>query len=509
MRVSESASVFIILSAISYNPLAGLIHSRKGGASMLRRKTTATLLILLFLTAQLSCRGLLGGNTESPATAGGRPAPHFKTGFNLFTPEQDIELGKRSAQQIAQQVSLLRDERINAYVEQLGKRLSAKAPGFPFTYQFAVIATREINAFALPGGYIFVNAGTLAAAKNEGELAGVIAHEISHVALRHGTNQASKAYVAQRGIDILRTIAGGSRSADEIIQTIGGAGANMVFLKFGRTAETQADIEGAHIMADAGYDPRDMANFFKTLEERSRGQRTPEMLSDHPDPGNRIATINKEMQSLRVSPNAVHDSKEFQQAKGLLTGQGAGLNTTSEPKRTGPRDPNDNDAGARPAAPSSNMREFQARDQSFALRYPDNWDALTSDDVNMIFAPRGAYGQKDEAVFVTHGLFVGAIAPGSSDLETANSQFIQQQIETNPDFRVARAPQAITFGGRRGYATIVAGPSAVTGVLEIDIVYTTATSDGRLFYLITMAPEDEFEAYRPTFDQIITSVRLP
>nr|MBA3768223.1 M48 family metalloprotease [Acidobacteriota bacterium] len=384
---------------------------------MLRRKSAATLLILLLMLAQLSCRGLLGDRgAETGTTAGGRPAPHFKPGFNLFTPEQDIELGRKSAQQIAQQVPLLRDERINGYVSQLGKRLAAKVPGFPFTYQFAVIATKEINAFALPGGYIFVNAGTLAAAKNEGELAGVIAHEISHVALRHGTNQASKAYVAQRGIDILRTIAGGSRNADEIITAIGGTGANMVFLKFGRTAETQADVEGTHVMADAGYDPRDMANFFKTLQARG-GQRTPELLSDHPDPGNRIATINQEMTKLRLSQNPIHNSKEFEQAKALLTGggQGGALNSTGEPTRTGPRDPSDNDAGARPPAPSASMREFQARDGSFAINYPDNWDALTTDEVQMIFAPRGAYGQKDEAVFVTHGLFVGAVAPSSTD----------------------------------------------------------------------------------------------
>ncbi|HYY56611.1 MAG TPA: M48 family metalloprotease [Pyrinomonadaceae bacterium] len=477
---------------------------------MLRRKSAGLLLILSLLSVQLGCRGLLGDRSnEGVATAPGRPAPHFKPGFNLFTPEQDIELGKKSAQQIAQQVPLLRDDRINGYVQGLGKRLAAKAPGFPFTYQFAVIATKEINAFALPGGYIFVNAGTLAAAKNEGELAGVIAHEISHVALRHGTNQASKAYVAQRGIDILRTIAGGNRNAEEIITAIGGTGANMVFLKFGRTAETQADVEGVHIMAEAGYDPHDMANFFKTLQERS-GQRVPEFLSDHPDPGNRIATINKEMASLRVNRNAVRNSDEFQQARALLTGGGGGpaLKSTDSPSRTGPSDPSDNDAGSRPPAPSASMIEFQARDGSFALRYPDNWDALTSDDVQMIFAPRGAYGQKDDSVFVTHGLFVGAIAPGASDLETANTQFIQQQVEMNPDFKVARAPQAISFGGRRGYATVVAGPSAVTGVLEIDVVYTTATTDGKLFYLITMAPEDEFETYRQTFEQVIASLRL-
>ncbi|HEV2911856.1 MAG TPA: M48 family metallopeptidase [Pyrinomonadaceae bacterium] len=479
---------------------------------MLRRKSVGALLILSLLSVQLSCRGLLGDrSSEGVASAPGRPAPHFKPGFNLFTPEQDIELGRKSAQQIAQQVTLLRDDRINGYVEQLGKRLAAKAPGFPFTYQFAVIATKEINAFALPGGFIFVNAGTLAAAKNEGELAGVIAHEISHVALRHGTNQASKAYVAQRGIDILRTIAGGSRNAEEVITAIGGTGANMVFLKFGRTAETQADLEGVHIMAEAGYDPHDMANFFKTLQQRS-GQRVPEFLSDHPDPGNRIATISKEMESLRINQNAVRNSNEFQQARALLTGGGGGggpaLSSTNEPRRTGPSDPSDNEPGARPPAPSSSMAEFQARDGSFALRYPNNWDVLTADNVQMIFAPAGAYGQKDDAVFVTHGLFVGAVAPGAGDLETANAQFIQQQIEMNPDFKVARAPQPITFGGRRGYATVVAGPSAVSGVIEIDIIHTTATADGKLFYLIAMAPEDEFETYRQTFEQIISSLRL-
>ncbi len=466
-------------------------------------------LVLLFITLlviQPAC-GLWNRNGSESANTGGRPAPHFKPGFNLFTPEQDIELGKQSAAKIGQEVPLLRDERTVNYVRQLGARLAAKAPGFPFTYEFSVISTKEINAFALPGGYIFVNAGTLAAARNEGELAGVIAHEISHVALRHGTNQASKAYLAQKGIDILRTITGGDTDLSQVVEAIGGAGANMVFLKFGRTAETQADLEGAHIMAATGYDPRDMASFFETLGAKG-GQRVPEMLSDHPDTGNRAAAINKLLPSLRMSPNPVRNSNEFQQVKARLTGGASSLSSSAEPERVGPRDPNDIKPGARPESPSTTFREFQARDQSFSFQYPQNWDALTADEVNMIFAPKGAYGQKDQSVFVTHGIFIGAVAPQSSDLESANAQFVQQQIEMNPDFRIARAAQPINFGGRRGFATVVTGPSAVTGVVEIDVIYTTATADGRLFYLITMAPEDEFQAYQATFEQIISSLRL-
>lgn len=475
-----------------------------------RRRSALVLLIITGMLAQLSCRGMLGGDSgETNTTGGARPAPHFRPGFNLFKVEQDIELGRQSAAKISQQVPLLRDERVVNYVRSLGAKLAAKAPGYNFPYQFAVVASKEINAFALPGGYIFVNAGALVAAKNEGEIAGVIAHEISHIALRHGTNQASKAYLAQAGLDILRGIAGGT-DADlgQIVDAIGGAGANMLFLKFGRTAETQADLEGAHIMVNAGYDPRDMANFFKTLAAQG-GQRVPQLLSDHPDPGNRVAAINELLPKLKMSQNPTHDTDAFRQVKALLTGSVAPqTRNADEPARVGPRNPDDIKAGTRPERPSSSFSDFQTRDGSFALRYPQNWDVLTTDQVNLIFAPKGAYGQREQTIFVTHGLFIGAVSPQSSNLEEANAKFVQEQISVNPDFRIVRAPQAINFGGRRGYATMVAGPSTVTGVVEVDMIHTTATADGQLFYVITMAPEDEWQAYQPAFEEILRSLRL-
>jgi hypothetical protein len=449
---------------------------------------------------------MLGDKSGSDGYGGAatRNAPHFKPGFNLFTPEQDIQMGRQSAEEVAQQVPLLSDERIVNYVRQLGARLAEHAPGFNFTYQFNVIATKEINAFALPGGYVFVNAGTIAAARNEGELAGVMAHEIAHVALRHPTNQVSKAYVAQRGLRIIRKVTGADIGG--ILEQVGGAGANLLFLKFGRTAETQADLEGARIMAEAGYDPRDMAGFFELLQAKS-GQRTPEFMSDHPDPGNRVAAINRELPSLKVNSNPLRDSNEFKQVKGQLLG-GTPLASSAGPERKGSSDPNGNKPGERPPLPSSTFRDFQAKDGSFGLQYPDNWDALIENDANMIFAPKGAYGEIEEGLIVTHGIFIGAVKPQSGELEAANAAFVQQQVSMNPDFRIARATQAIDFGGRRGFATIVAGQSPVTGVVEIDVIYTTATSDGRLFYLITIAPEDEMKSYQATFERIAGSLRL-
>lgn len=478
---------------------------------MWRRKRIPVLALLLIV--QLACGGggLLPG--RSGGGGGARPAPHFKPGFNLFSPEQDVELGRRSAAEIARQVPLLRDESVVDYVRRLGERLAGKASGpHKFTYQFNVIATGDINAFALPGGFIFVNAGTIAAAKSEGELAGVLAHEITHVALRHGTNQASKAYLAKAGLGILGAIAGGGESPDlgRVVETIGGAGANMIFLKFGRTAETQADLEGARIMAEAGYDPRDMAGFFQNLEAQSgEQQRTPEFLSDHPNPGNRVAAITEALPSLAMRSDPVRDSKEFQQTKARLTGNRAALASSTEPVRKGPRDPDDIESGTRPPPPSSALTSFQAPDSSFAFQYPQNWDALVAgDEANMIFAPRGAYGERERSVFVTHGIFVGTLPAPAPDLEQANTAFIAQQINANPDFRVARAPQRTSLSGRQGFATVVAGPSTVTGVVEVDVIYTTALADGRLFYLITMAPEDEFENYRSAFEGILASLQL-
>jgi Zn-dependent protease with chaperone function len=475
------------------------------------RKSLAFVLAATFVLGQLGCSDLFSGGGS--ANGGGKPAPHFEPGFNLFSPEQDIELGRRSAQQMAQQTPLLNDEQIVTYVRGLGAKLAARASGHKFPYQFNVVATKELNAFALPGGFIFVNAGAIAAAKNEGELAGVIAHEITHVALRHGTNQASKAYIAQKGLGVIGAITGGDSELGQVINSVGGAGANMLFLRFGRTAERQADLEGARIMAESGYDPRDMANFFKTLQSKS-GQRTPEFLSDHPDPGNRVAAITNALPSLRVSDKPIRDTEAFNGIKARLEGRRAAgsLASTAVPERTGPSDPNSNSSGAaRPEPPASSFKTFRTANNSFAFQYPANWEALSSGDdgdANMIFAPKGAYGKLGDALVVTHGIFIGAVAPASSDLARANEAYVQQQLDINADFRVVQQPQRISIGGREGYATSVAGPSVITGVTEVDIIYTTATADGQLFYLITMAPEDEFESYQPAFRQIINSLQL-
>lgn len=461
----------------------------------MNRKVPAIALIISIIVFQLSCGVLVKREGET------KTAPHFKPGFNLFSPEQDVEIGRDSAQKISRQAPFLRDEATVAYVRQLGARLAAKAPGYKFPYKFEVLAIKEINAFALPGGFIYINAGTIAAAKNEGELAGVIAHEISHVALRHGTNQASKAYIAQVGLDILGAMAGGdSTDIGQIMGAIGGMGANVVFLKMSRTAETESDLEGARILAEAGYDPRDMASFFKTLEA-GEGQKPPEFLSDHPDPGNRVEAIKQVLPALPVSAKPIRETEEFNRIKSRLVRPGSS-------KAMARLAPDGSRVSSRPDLPSETFAEYEAKDRSFSIERPDNWDALEADSSNVILAPRGAYGRMKDSIMVTHGIFIGAIGVNADTLEEANRMFVEQQIKANPDFRVTRQSQPVTFGDRKGFATIVSGSSPVTGVTEIDIIYTAVTDDGRLFYLVTIAPEDEFSVYKPVFERIIAAIRL-
>src|SRR6059058_1609780 len=243
----------------------------------------------------------------------------IKPGFNLFSPQDDVEVGQQSAVEAEQQLPLLNDAQVNSYVNQIGQRLAANAGGPQFQYRFRVVNQADINAFALPGGFIYINRGVIDNARNEGEVAGVIAHEISHVALRHGTHQASKAYLAQAGISILGGILGGKvgQGTADIINAVGGFGLNVVFLKYGRDLETQADVRGSQILAASGYSPVDMVNFFKTLETVDKSKKT-NWLSDHPAPPDRIARIEKEAQMLRVSQSPTTNVAELRQVQSRL-----------------------------------------------------------------------------------------------------------------------------------------------------------------------------------------------
>lgn len=246
----------------------------------------------------------------------------FRPGFNLFSRGQDVEMGQQASEEVEKQVPLIRDSQVTGYVSNLGKRLAAAAPnqsaGVKYNWTFKVIDSSEINAFALPGGFIYVNRGAIEAARDEAQIAGVLAHEEGHVVMRHGTHQASEMVLAQAPLSILAGLLGESSGlASQLAQLGLSFGVNSILLRNSRSAESQADEVGTYILYRAGYDPYGMAQFFAILQKKSPRQ-TVQFFSDHPNPGNRIRNVDEEIPSLGPKKNWKEDSPEFQAVKQKL-----------------------------------------------------------------------------------------------------------------------------------------------------------------------------------------------
>lgn len=226
------------------------------------------------------------------------PAVAPTPGFNLFSRQQDIQLGQEAAAKVRQEYQAVQNPWLQNYLRRVGNRLAsqpqARASGFRFT--FTLLDVRQINAFALPGGPVFVFSQLILFTNNEGELAGVLAHEISHVILRHGTNQVSRAEIIQLPAALAGAALGGS-ALGQLVNAGLGVGLSGLFLRYSREAETQADELGARIMAEAGYNPIEMARFFEKLEAKG-GPGVPQFLSDHPSPGNRVQNVEAVIRTL-------------------------------------------------------------------------------------------------------------------------------------------------------------------------------------------------------------------
>jgi hypothetical protein len=432
---------------------------------------------------------------------------------NSYSPAEDVKLGRQAAAQAEQQFPVLGDDALTGYVAAVGRRLVDAIPSDlqhpEFQYSFKIVNVREINAFALPGGPMYVNRGMIEAAKTEGEVAGVMAHELSHVALRHGTAQASKATKYEIGAlagQVIGAIVGGN--VGSVVAQGSQFGLGAAFMRFSREYERQADIEGAQIMARAGYDPREMANMFKTIEAQGGGSGLPEWLSDHPDPGNRYEYISREAQVLRVT-DPVRDTRGFEQAQARFR-QMSPAPTTAEVSRNAgnrPRGTSGTSSGlGRVDAPSSRFVPYRAGTR-FQISVPDNWRQLAGSQ-SVTFAPQGAYATSGGQSVFTHGLEAGEAPAAGRDLQAATDGLIASLAQANPGLSRRSAPQSVMVGDSRGLRVDLTNTSDATGQLERLAVYTTLLRDGHLFYAVAVAPRDDFGAYDSTFAKVIGSVRL-
>src|SRR5579859_4477420 len=428
----------------------------------------------------------------------------LKPGWNLFSVQQDIAVGKENAVQAERQLAMCNAPKVDAYLTQLGMKLVAHLDthGAQYPWEFHCVNDRAINAFALPGGYVFVNRGAIEAADNEAQLAGVMAHEISHVALRHGTNQASKAELTQGFLGIAGGIFGGS-AGGALLTKLGAFAAGGVLLRYSRTAESQADVMGTQVLYDSGYDPRAMAQFFEKLEAETKGKNPPEFFSDHPNPEHRVERVDEEIEKLGgVPPNPRRDSPEFEAIKREVLALPVAKKLTPAAAA----------AAKPPASPSGNFVTYQVN--GFSLKYPDNWKKYPDNNGSgASFAPDG--GVVDDGTghaALAYGLIV-SVTQASGDpndwdaLNNATQQTIQELQKSNPNMKVSRQSERVRLNGRPGLATYLSNDSPIGGQ-ETDWIVTTLRPEG-LVSFVCVAPQPAYEKYDKTFNAILDSVRFP
>lgn len=461
-----------------------------------------------------------------PATS--RVTPQLPdSGSASMSRQQQQQLGLQTAGEVYKQMPVLPDSSpVTQYVQQLGKKLETVIPArYSWPYEFHVVQQSEINAFALPGGPIFVNIGTINAADNEAELAGVIAHEMSHVYMQHSAKQAPK----QQWADILGALGGLLGGTYGSLAQMGiQFGAGTLLMKYSRQDEAQADSVGAIIMYKAGYDPRAMADFFAKLEKEGGGS-GPQFLSDHPNPGNRVQAVDQEIANW--PPEKYHPtSAAFLQAKqgaknvraytaqqisdGAKSGRWAAQNQRSGTAPAGAQNAPGNNSAANVVSlanvsysqvkPSDHF--ITTQQNGFSISYPDNWKAAENQS-SLTIAPPAAVGQNA----IAYGVVIASVK-GSGSIDDTNHALVQNLQQNNAGLQIFDSPRSIQVAGVAGRSTMLAGNSPVQRdgqpKSERDWLVTLPRSDGTCLYLIFIAPEDDFDELRPTYQKMLDTLQI-
>ncbi|MGC1451427.1 MAG: M48 family metallopeptidase [Candidatus Sulfotelmatobacter sp.] len=432
-------------------------------------------------------------------------------GFDIFSQDEEIQLGKQNAAEVMKQMPVLADsDPVVQYVQKLGGKLSQRAPGYQWPYSFHVVNVKDINAFALPGGPIFVNLGTIQAADNEAQLAGVMSHEISHVVQRHGTRAASKQMAAQLPLAILGGMMGNSTLAKAAEMGIS-FGVGSYFLKNSRQSESEADLLGTDIMYDSGYEPRQMAVFFEKLEKQmgaGANSLINQFMSDHPNPGNRAEAVSNEVKTLKPR-TYLADSNDFREIKARVAGMKP---LTSEQVAAMHKQGGTPSAGA-PAgadvAPSANLKVFSHNE--YQISYPENWQVFGDQGSNVAIAPRSGVSQNA----IAYGVMIANYQPEESgaSVDTATHELLASLRQSNPDLKQIGHDETIRVNGVAGRSVDLIGSSPIkdaqgAALQERDWLVTIPRRDGSVLYLVFISPDKEFGAMRPAFEAMLRTVQV-
>jgi beta-barrel assembly-enhancing protease len=455
---------------------------------------------------------LLGFFLAWPTVLESRVTPTH--GFDLFSAQEEIQAGQEAAGQVSRQLPILPpSDPVTQYIQRLGQELASHAPGEKWPYSFHVVSQKEVNAFALPGGPVYVNVGSIQASDSEAELAGVMAHEISHIVERHGTRQASRQMMAQLPLSFIGALLGRGGALGQLTAMVGSVGVQSIFLRYSRQAESEADLLGTDIMYDTGFDPHALARFFAKLEEQG-GSTGPQFLSDHPDPGNRAQALSKELATLPRKTGYRQDSPEFREIKDRVMS----MRPLSEREiaegqpRERPYEAGPDEGVSAPQSdigPSRAMRTFNHSE--FQISYPENWQVFGDQNSSITIAPQRGVSQSA----VAYGVMINNFQPEdpNDSLDQAVHNLLSSLRQSNPDLRVIGHDENIRVNAMAGKSVDLIGTSPIADqngrrVQERDWLVAIRRDDGGLLYLVFVAPDKDFGWLRPAFERMLKSLRL-
>jgi len=432
----------------------------------------------------------------------------LRTGWNLFTTQQDVELGRALVQEAENSLTFSDNEYAHGYINALGNQLAVHAPGYKYPYEFRIFMDPAINSMALPGGVIYVSSGLVMAAQTEPQLAMVLAHQIGHVVARHGTQQASRAYADETNTNRGRV------AVTDVTATLNlGLDPDSVLLKYSTEAEQQADVIATQMLYDARFDPKQLPTVFQRLATQTRGLGE-EFFNNHPAPLNRAVMVRRELQNLGPLPSVLRgDSPDLHTTQRYLRDD-----STISPGDRISSSSGDRISNSNVPLPSSRMVSYDGPD--FGFRYPDNW-RVTEEGETVTIAPNGgtvsgslAYGMttstfqpRSRGFFGQNSLTVpGQRSTGITTLSTATDQLIEDLRLSNPNMRVVRTDQR-RIDSQSALVTELSNDSPIGG-REVNRLFTVLRSNGLLYYFLGVVPQRDANRYNPVFEQIMNSVRF-
>jgi beta-barrel assembly-enhancing protease len=452
----------------------------------------------------------------------------LKPGWNIFSTDQDIQIGHKVARQAENKLPMLADQRVDEYLNTLGRKLAGYAPGAKFPYEFHCVNSHQVNSFALPGGVVFIYRGIIEEAGDEAQLAGVMAHEISHAALRHGTNQATKAEMSTGVLGILGGVVGGGSVGAVVSEAGEDLATSSVLLKYSRNSETQADVLGTQILFDSGYDPRAMGQFFENIENEGKRGRFAEFFSDHPIPEHRIERIDKEIDKMGGPPKDYKsDSADFRELRRYIVELPTPPNPPEKGKHSAElaRTQTDDRPSLHtvaPSAPPANLHDYAGT--TFSAQYPADWQASGQDDSVSFLPPRGTFKDARDNPATGYGVSTGVFQPQAGILSNASDgepfpettpspslnevadQLLATLTQSRPHLKPISLREGIQVDGQPAISVKLANDSPLGGP-ETDWLIAVLRPQSVL-YFICAAPENEFADYDSAFRKIISSVRL-